>query len=191
MFPEQVQLAEEGKWDEIESSDAGQKMIDRIISQPGEVKQEFEKFIQQEEDWRKRKQEEDEEASLDFIRKTFQEELEFYEERMRQEKEDEELAKQLANAEEENASSARRVFVPDEEDDERDLRAKRARSYREFFDDWHDTLFASMGSDPRSSTSIRVCTTLFIVTCAIIFPSEAVKASQKEDGKVTQHIFSH
>ena len=135
MFPEQVQLAEEGKWDEIESSDAGQKMIDRIISQPGEVKQEFEKFIQQEEDWRKRKQEEDEEASLDFIRKTFQGELEFYEERMRQEKEDEELAKQLANAEEESASSARRVFVPDEEDDERDLRAKRARSYREFFDD--------------------------------------------------------
>lgn len=48
-----------------------------------------------------------------------------------------------------------------------------------------------MGSDPRSSTCIRVCTTLFIVTCAIIFPSEAVKESQEEDGKVTQHIFSH
>ena len=134
LFPEQVKLAEEGKWDEIESSDAGKKMIDRIISQPGEVKEEFELFIKQEEDRRRRKQEEEEEASLDFIRKQFPEELEFYEMRERQLREDEELAKQLAEAEKESTSK-KRVFVPDEGNDERELRPKRVRSYREFLDD--------------------------------------------------------
>lgn len=132
MFPAQVKLAEEGKWDEIEASDAGQKMIDRIISQPGEVKEEFEKFIKQEEDRRRRKKEEEEEASVEFIRKEFRDEIEFYENRSKQEHEDESLAKQLAEAE--KSASVRRTFVPDEEDDERELRAKRVRSYREFFD---------------------------------------------------------
>lgn len=132
MFPEQVKLAEDGKWDDIESSDAGKKMIDRIISQPGEVKEEFEKFIKQEEDFRRRKNEEEEERNLDFIRKEFAEEFEFLEQRMKQEKEDEELAKQLADAD--KSSSERRAFVPDEENDGRELRTKRARSYREFFD---------------------------------------------------------
>lgn len=128
MFPDQVKLAEDGKWDEIESSDAGKKMIDRIISQPGEVKEEFEKFIKQENDLRRRKKEEEEERNLEFIRKEFSEELEFFEQRAKQEKEDEELAKQLAETEK------RRTFVPVDEDDERELRRKRTRSYREFFD---------------------------------------------------------
>lgn len=132
MFPEQVKLAEDGKWDEIEASDAGKKMIDRIISQPGEVKEEFEKFIKQEEDLRRRRIEEEEERNLEFIRKEFAEEIELLEQRTKQEKEDEELAKQLAEAE--KSSSKRRISVPDEENDERELRTKRARSYREFFD---------------------------------------------------------
>lgn len=135
MFPEHVKMAQEGKWDEIESSEAGKRMIDRIISQPGEVKKEFDTFIEREKEWRRWKREEEEEASLEFIKKEFAAEVEFFETRSKQEKEDEELAKSLAEAEKSAVSASKRVFVSDKANDERELRKKRARNYREFFDD--------------------------------------------------------